>query len=1013
MYSVSNDYLDKITSSSREVSWYGSIKLASGTIVTFDTSNIASGGLSVNYDVSSDENPSIGNAFAGELRLNLYTDIDRYSLYGAQVTAYFRLYLTENTYEDVPLGVFYITEAERTTNMVSIVAYDGMTKLDSVKVAEDKSGSYPYEWIKAVVERGGLQLGNTSAEIGAMPNGNEQITFTQNSDPITSMSCRDALGYLSAVVCANAFIGRDGKVYIKGYDDAEVATIGADGRFSSSIADYTTRYTAVSLTISSTNATEYYAEATDDGLTFALGTNPFLQSGSSAEHETVCRNILNGLSVIEYVPFSMGLPVRPELDIMDVLMLTGNQATSSIGAITSLDFSSSGSMNVECTGANPLFMGVKTKAEKTIQQINNTVAKEINQMSVVQNSSSVTCGENTETSILTYNFEVTQEENTTMVDVSVVMTSSASETEVDDVYTLSDIVAHLSFYVDGSEISVYSPEFIVDEGKDTMTFNYSLSGLSVGAHQFDVRLTVDGGSGSIAVGDVHEMLWGYGITFEVYVKSIAVTSLPDITTVFVGQNLDFAGLEVDAVYNNGLSADVTAQSTYYPTEGTQVSEDDIGTYPISVSWNGSDGYFDTEFDMEVRSLYQVLRQNDNHYLWSSSGSSIDTEMYYREINGQVYAFSEKTTWASTSSFGIALKHLPVSFDADMRPSTPFYIYESDITEYFSYSGYYASKYAAILVSRYWVGDKWFAFPTEKLVPSAGTVNPVSCYDPLTDTATDVPVTITADGISALTNSTIKSLTLHTDGYKDMLQSGAYICFPYVSYSYTDAGSTVYGNGQAYMELNDSGITLRIIPNAYTARKRGAGYWVGMNHYENNNNLLFSWDSASKTMTVWEWTFDTTNLIQYTAKYTMTFADAPTNYNESRFSFLYYGGNKEYYEISALFSSGNFYWMYGATDGEDFELDESLTPGVWFAPQGVYIYMELDSSQFTKVWLHYSKDLMTWKKALALMPSSEVALSIAKFPDFAYGEYLLTHTYGGVGIDDLNRATTIVFEEDIS
>ena len=597
MYSVSNDYLDKITSSSREVSWYGSIKLASGTIVSFDTSNIASGGLSVNYDVSSDENPSIGNAFAGELRLNLYTDIDRYSLYGAEVTAYFRLYLTENTYEDVPLGVFYISEAERTSNMVSIVAYDGMTKLDSVKVAEDKSGSYPYEWIKAVVERGGLQLGNTSAEIGAMPNGNEQITFTQNSEPITSMSCRDALGYLSAVVCANAFIGRDGKVYIKGYDDAEVATIGADGRFSSSIADYTTRYTAVSLTISSTNATEYYAESTDDGLTFALGTNPFLQSGSSAEHEIVCRSILSGLSVIEYVPYSVGLPVRPELDIMDVLMLTGNQATSSIGAITSLDFSSSGSMNVECTGSNPRLMGIKTKTEKAIDQIQNTVAKEINQMSVVQNSSAVTCGENTETSILTYNFEVTQEENTTMVDVSVVMTSNASETEVNDVYTLSDIVAHLSFYVDGSEVNVYAPEFIVDEGKDTMTFNYSLSGLSVGAHQFDVRLEMDGGSGSIAVGDVHEMLWGYGITFEVYLKNVLLRSLPYNTVYMLNSNIDYTGLEIVGAYNNGTTQDITADCEITPADGTYTEHS--GAFEVVAKYVEEQNEYEVSFDALV------------------------------------------------------------------------------------------------------------------------------------------------------------------------------------------------------------------------------------------------------------------------------------------------------------------------------------------------------------------------------------------------------------------------------
>lgn len=609
-------YLAAITAAGRKYTWHGTLTDANGTTYSFDAEDIVKGSGQISKMVSSDTSLDIGTVYTSELTIRLYLAVNRYVLFGGTIDLYCDVDVNGSTYS-VPMGEFIIASCTQEMACISITAYDAMTKLDSVNVVQDLGASTPFAWISFILSRAGLTLGTAQADIEAMPNGTELLTFTNCNTELTAMTCRDALAYLCMILCANAYVGRDGKVYVQQYSMTAADDIAANERFSSSFSDFTTNYTSVTLGVHATGTTEYYAQPTDDGLNYDLGANPWMQAGSAADREAMCRAILTDLNGISYEPYTVSIPIRPELDPMDVLTFSGNQASSDKGAVTSVVYKLGGAMTIKCSGENPRLAGAKSKTQKSLEALSSTVAKEINQMSVVQNSSAVTCGENTETSILTYNFEVTQEENTTMVDISVVLTSSASETEVDDVYTLSDIVAHLSFYVDGSEVNVYAPEFIVDEGKDTMTFNYSLSGLSVGAHEFDVRLEMDGGSGAIAADDVHEMLWGYGITFEVYAKSIEVTDLPLKTTFFAGQRLDYTGVTISQVYNNGLKDDVTSGSAFDPANGTVLTESDVGTLTVGVSYDT----FETSFDLDVELLGFDLVQSAN-YLWETTPTSM-------------------------------------------------------------------------------------------------------------------------------------------------------------------------------------------------------------------------------------------------------------------------------------------------------------------------------------------------------------------------------------------------------
>lgn len=598
-------YLTAITAAAREYTWHGTVVDADGTSYSFTASDIVAGSGQINRVVSSATSLDIGTVYASELSIRLFLNINRYKLYNGSITLYCDVNVSGTTYS-VPMGVYTISECTQELSCIAIKAYDAMTKFDSVTVKEDQGTVTPYNWISYICGLAGVTLGTSQADINAMPNGTTALPFTFCDTKLNEITCRDALAFLCGALCANAYIGRDGNLYIQQYGMNADDDIAANERISSSLSDFTTNYTGISLKIYATGNTEYYAESVDDGLTLELGANPWLQSGSDAERETACRNIIDSLTTVSYTPYSASLPLRPELDPMDVLTFSGNQASSDIGAITSLSYKLGGSMTVKCTGANPRLIGVKSKTEKALEALTSTVAKEINQMSVVQNASAVTIAESTETSILSYAFEVTSSENTTMIDVSVVLTASATETENSSVYTLSDIVAALSFYVDNSQVTVYGPEFIIDEGKDTMTFNYSLSGLSVGAHEFDVRLTMGGGTGSIATGDVHELLWGYGITFEVYAKSIEIDTSGAIPFYYVGQALRYYGVRVDAIYNNGQRNDVTADCTFDPALGTITTVDDIGTHTVYVEYDEFGGSFEitvTDVSISLNSNY--------------------------------------------------------------------------------------------------------------------------------------------------------------------------------------------------------------------------------------------------------------------------------------------------------------------------------------------------------------------------------------------------------------------------
>lgn len=358
-------YLAAITAPSRSYTWRGTLTDIDGVTYNFTAKDIAKGSGQISRRVSSDNALDLGTVYTSELTIRLYLSIDRYKLYNGTIVLYCDVDVEGTTYS-VPMGIYTISSCTQEISCISITAYDAMTKLDAVLVASDLGSAAPYTWINYFAQRAGVTLGTTQADIESLPNGQELLSFKETDTPLGSMSCRQALSYICTCIGANAYIDRDGLMYIKAYDSsAAVDDIAANERLSSSIADYTTKYTAITLTFADTGETDYYNVAPDDGLTLDLGTNPWLQYIDPTDRARVCTALIASLSGVAYVPYTVTMMLRPELDPMDVLTLSGNQASSDLGGITSITYKLGGTMAVKCSGGNPRLASATSKTSRT------------------------------------------------------------------------------------------------------------------------------------------------------------------------------------------------------------------------------------------------------------------------------------------------------------------------------------------------------------------------------------------------------------------------------------------------------------------------------------------------------------------------------------------------------------------------------------------------------------------------------------------------------------------------
>ena len=544
MYSVSDAYKTAIQENTRSFTWSGKITTTAGREYPFTNEDIVKGSGYVSRQCSGSSEIELGSVYAAELGISLFSSVDRYSLENAKVELYFHLNLPDDTVEDVPMGIFFVVEANRQVKTLELKAYDAMLNFDK-EYNEAQTSGYPYDFLSVMCTTCGVELAHTQTEIEALPNGTELLGVYPENDIET---WRDFLHYLSQALGCFAQINREGKLQLVQYTAEPMVTVNNTHRYSSSFSDFVTRYTAINSTNKRTETAEYYSLDPDDGLTMNLEVNYLLQFGLEETRQRILTTLLNTIAVISYVPFDSETIGDPALDPGDILTFTGGQADENqMAAITSITIKINGKCSLKCVGKNPRLAEAKSKNDKNISGLMNSVeATKMTTYSYI-NSMPYSIGEE-KVQIVNIEF-ATQEETDCEFKAAILLnvtadpqprevtsegTGTAHLPEIDDEQSGDVIVPEqeltttvsvpssweedgqalitVTYVKDGVEIAEFHPQETWHSGMHVLNLYYPLLDMAEKMlHTFEVWISVGSGSAAIAAQNILAVISGQGL----------------------------------------------------------------------------------------------------------------------------------------------------------------------------------------------------------------------------------------------------------------------------------------------------------------------------------------------------------------------------------------------------------------------------------------------------------------------------------------------------------------------
>lgn len=367
MYSVSNDYLAAIHSAVQS----GHISGIINNTIQFGADDVLLGSATISNQCADSSDVKLGSVYVGTLKITFCKTslLPRGAWEGAKIQVFWNQLISQepDTYEQIPCGEFYVSEANHAAEGVVITAYDNMAKFDKVIGFTTTSGS-PYNILKMCCSQCGVNLGLTKADVEALPNGTETVGLFPENDCSTF---RDIVSCMAQALGCFATINRNGELILKAFGDTSVISFAAYERISGgTFSDFKSFYTSVSVVNLNEQTVEVSKVLPDNGLQMNLGSNPFLQYGFQETRVRMREAILGALSDFKYTPFSVTLLGNPCFDLGDVITFTGGLAgTSQKCCVMAYVYSFNRSFQVKGFGQNPKLLGAQGKTDKDITGI--------------------------------------------------------------------------------------------------------------------------------------------------------------------------------------------------------------------------------------------------------------------------------------------------------------------------------------------------------------------------------------------------------------------------------------------------------------------------------------------------------------------------------------------------------------------------------------------------------------------------------------------------------------------
>ncbi|MDU3011098.1 MAG: hypothetical protein E7B42_09130, partial [Peptoniphilus harei] len=181
MYPTSKEYKTVIKKNSRKFYWTGNIILKDETTIPFTNKDILKGSGYIHRSCSGSSELEIGTVYAGEFGISLFSNIDRYSLEDSKLELFYHQELESKKIETIPMGIFDVTEANRSKKILELKGYDYMLRFDKNFPVTDTFGT-AFELLSLSCEKCMVELGMTEDEVKAFVNGEEVLAIYQDHD---------------------------------------------------------------------------------------------------------------------------------------------------------------------------------------------------------------------------------------------------------------------------------------------------------------------------------------------------------------------------------------------------------------------------------------------------------------------------------------------------------------------------------------------------------------------------------------------------------------------------------------------------------------------------------------------------------------------------------------------------------------------------------------------------------------------------------------------------------------
>ena len=515
MYQVSEEYLKQ---TKRKVQTF---RLA-GTVnkIAFTNHDILSGSFTITNQCSEQNDVKIGSVYIGELKCTFKPDLQVPDWTNAQIIVSEGLLIGGTAWEDVPLGVYTVSEANDTEYGVDITAYDNMARFNRSCTVDITIGT-PYELLTLACTTCEVELGLTQAEVDALPNGTESLSLYTENDIET---WQDFVFWVAQATGTIATMDREGKLVLRSYTQNVVDTLTNHNRFTGSkFSKFETRYSGLSCVNITDDTTSYYGSDPDNYLTYNLGSNPFLQYGVDSYKEQIRRAVLDALLKIDYVPFETSCLCGAMYDLGDIIRCTDGIAPGKLGCVMMYDYTFNGGYKITGFGSDPALATAKSKTDKNLEGLRNSVSSSDILFFNYENASALQLGDGDSKAIIDIRF-------TSSVSIGVLF---QAEVLLEATATEEDVIASIEYTLNEVTIIGYNPTETWKNGKHILSLMYMLMIDANSINRWLVKLSIAGGSVAIAQGGIRAVIYGQGlvgtvewdgfITLEEKLTRIAVT----------------------------------------------------------------------------------------------------------------------------------------------------------------------------------------------------------------------------------------------------------------------------------------------------------------------------------------------------------------------------------------------------------------------------------------------------------------------------------------------------------